>query len=46
MFPGEQNALDPEKLLQKKAVPYKKKVYPHHGHSFDGDALADANQHS
>jgi carboxymethylenebutenolidase len=37
------NALDLEKLLQKKAVPYEIKVYPHQGHGFDGDALADAN---
>jgi carboxymethylenebutenolidase len=38
------NALDLEKLLQKKAVPYEIKIYPHQGHGFEGDALADANQ--
>ena len=38
------NAFDLEKLLQKKSVPYEIKIYPHQGHGFEGDALADANQ--
>jgi dipeptidyl aminopeptidase/acylaminoacyl peptidase len=38
------NALELEKLLQKKSVPYEMKIYPHQGHGFDGDALADANR--
>jgi carboxymethylenebutenolidase len=38
------NAYDLEKLLQKKAVPYGMKIYPHQGHGFEGEALRDANQ--
>ena len=38
------NAYQLEALLKKKSVPYEIKIYPHQGHGFDGDALADANQ--
>jgi len=38
------NASDLEKLLQKKSVTYEIKIYPHQGHGFEGDAVADANQ--
>jgi dipeptidyl aminopeptidase/acylaminoacyl peptidase len=38
------NASDLEKLLQKKSVLYEMKIYPHQGHGFEGDVLADANQ--
>jgi dienelactone hydrolase len=38
------HAFDLEKLLQKKAVPYEIKVYPHQGHGFTGDALEDSKK--
>ena len=37
-------AHDLEKLLDKKNLPHETKIYPHQGHGFSGDALADANQ--
>jgi len=37
-------AHDLEKLLDKKAIPYESKIYPHQGHGFSGDALTDANK--
>lgn len=37
-------AHDLEKLLDKKAIPYESKIYPHQGHGFTGDALTDANK--
>ncbi len=38
------HAYDLEKLLQKKAIPYEIKIYPHQGHGFTGDALQDSNK--
>lgn len=38
------SAYELEALLKKKSVPYEMKIYPHQGHGFDGDTLADANQ--
>lgn len=38
------HAHDLEKLLDKKNLPHESKIYPHQGHGFSGDALADANQ--
>src|SRR5271154_2367585 len=38
------HAYDLEKLLQKKAVPYEIKIYPHQGHGFTGDALDDSKK--
>jgi carboxymethylenebutenolidase len=38
------NAYQLEALLNKKSVPYEIKIYPHQGHGFDGESVADANQ--
>jgi carboxymethylenebutenolidase len=37
-------ALEVESALKKKALPYEIKIYPHQGHTFDGDAQTDANR--